>query len=96
MVTGDLFLYIDFHTQVDSEDRVDSPGIFRAQSFDVAVFDIRRVPPEQIAVSMGCGIVHIMVGVVLSRKYNPLLCFKLSCYPQDSIDKLSESVAGCA
>ncbi len=38
--------------QMDSDrDQPDTPGIHRTQSFDLNVFDIRRVPPEQIAVS---------------------------------------------
>lgn len=45
------------YLQVDSDrDMPDTPGIFRTQSFDMTVFDIRKVPPEQIAVSGTVGV----------------------------------------
>ncbi len=34
-----------------SDDQPDTPGMTRAQSFDLVVFDVRKVPPELIAVS---------------------------------------------
>ena len=39
--------------QFDSDDQPDTPGVYRTQSFDLSVFDIRKVPPDQIAVSDG-------------------------------------------
>lgn len=49
---GWVALCVGVVVQVDSDgDQPDTPGVYRTQSFDLSVFDIRKVPPEQIAVS---------------------------------------------
>ena len=43
-----------------------SPGIYRTQSYDAVLFDLRKIPPEKIAVGHYCATVREDSGRPLS------------------------------